>query len=77
MTEQEKEVLGIWKVNLRSEANFHFVPHLGEMRLPDFLTVNDILERIYESGVTNGKRRGRTELANEFKSLLNIDTEDE
>ncbi len=77
MTEQEKEVLGIWKVNPRSESNFHFVPHLGEMRLPDFLTVNDILERIYESGVTNGKRRGRKELANEFKSLLNIDTEDE
>jgi len=76
MTEQEKEVLGIWKVNPRSEANFHFVPHLGEMRLPDFLTVEDILERIYESGVTNGKRRGRIELANEFKSLLNIDVEE-
>lgn len=76
MTEQEKEVLGIWKVNPRSEANFHFVPHLGEIRLPEFLTVEDILERIYESGVNAGKRRGRLELANEFKSLLNIDVKE-
>lgn len=77
MTEQEKEILGIWKVNPRSEANFYFVPHLGKIRLPEFMTVEDILERIYESGVNAGKRRGRTELANELKSLLNINTKDE
>ena len=53
------------------DGNVWFIPHICfSRRLSDSMTVDDILEMIYNEGVYNGKKKGRKEIQSEFKKLL-------
>ncbi len=48
-----------------------FIPHINFSRkLSDIITIDDIIEMIYNEGVYNGKKEGRKEIQSEFKKLL-------
>lgn len=48
-----------------------FIPYISFSRkLSNIMTINDIIEMIYNEGVYNGKKEGRKEIQSEFKKLL-------
>lgn len=72
MTTEELEKLGIMSISSKLYPRKYFVPQVGEVKIPESYTIEDIFELIYEKGYENGTEKGKDLKMAEIRSCLGV-----
>lgn len=72
LTVEDLDKLGIYNLGYKLHPRRFFVPHVGEVDLHEPYRIEDIFEKIHNSGERDGIKRGMEQKINEIKNCLNI-----